>query len=95
MPAGEANVLEPFPDEVTATLMHWLNNQESHGTHFTPEQKEWLNMIKQHITTSLSINIDAFELSPFNQKGGAIKAYQLFGQQLNKILEELNTVLTK
>jgi type I restriction enzyme R subunit len=52
-------------------------------------------MIKQHITTSLNINLDAFELSPFNQKGGAVKAYQLFGQQLNNILEELNTVLTK
>jgi type I restriction enzyme R subunit len=36
-----------------------------------------------------------FENVPFNQKGGAIKAYQLFGQELNKIIEELNTVLTK
>ena len=91
---GEADVLEPFPDEVDHNFSDWLNNQENHGNQFTPEQKEWLNMIKQHITTSLSINIDAFELSPFNQKGGAIKAYQLFGQQINKILEELNQVLT-
>jgi type I restriction enzyme R subunit len=52
-------------------------------------------MIKEHIATSLSINNEALELSPFNQKGGAIKAYQLFGQQLNDILEDLNMVLTK
>ena len=52
-------------------------------------------MIKQHITTSLTVAIDDFELSPFNQKGGAVKAYQLFGKELNKTLEELNTVLTK
>ena len=92
---GYANVLEPFPDEVDRNFTEWLNKQEQHGNHFTPEQKEWLNMIKHHITTSLNINIDAFELSPFNQKGGAVKAYQLFGQQLNNILEELNTVLSK
>jgi type I restriction enzyme R subunit len=92
---GEANVLEPFEDEVDRKFKSWLSTQERDGKHFTPEQKEWLNMIKQHITTSLNINLDTFELSPFNQKGGAIKAYQLFGAQLNNILEELNTVLVK
>ena len=92
---GSAKVLEPFPEEVNRNFNAWLNKQEASGNQFTPEQKEWLNMIKQHITTSLNINIDAFELSPFNQKGGAVKAYQLFGQQLNNIIEELNTVLTK
>ncbi len=92
---GAADVLEPFPDEVEHNFTQWLNKQEAFGNRYTAEQKEWLNMIKQHITTSLNINIDAFELSPFNQKGGAVKAYQLFGQQLNKILQELNTVLTK
>lgn len=92
---GSVNVLEPFPDEVNRNFIQWLNNQEQHGKQFTLEQKDWLTMIKEHITTSLSVNIDAFELSPFNQKGGAVKAYKLFGQQLNNILEELNTVLTK
>ena len=87
--------LEPFADEVNRNFNAWLKKQESHGKHFTPEQTEWLNMIKQHITTSLNVGIDDFELSPFNQKGGAVKAYQLFGKELNKTLEELNTVLTK
>jgi len=52
-------------------------------------------MIKEHIATSLAIGIDDFENVPFNQKGGAIKANKLFGQELNKVLEELNTVLVK
>jgi type I restriction enzyme R subunit len=92
---GYANVLEPFPEEVNRNFKAWLNKQEASGNHFTPEQQEWLNMIKQHITTSLNINLDAFELAPFNQKGGAVKAYKLFGQQLNNIIDELNTVLTQ
>ncbi len=48
---------------------------------------------KDHIATSLSIAMDDFESVPFNQKGGAIKAYQVFGQELDKVLEELNEVL--
>jgi type I restriction enzyme R subunit len=92
---GKADVLEPFGDLVNYRFNDWFIKQEVLGKHFTPEQKEWLNMIKEHIATSLSVGIDDFENVPFNQKGGAVKAYQLFGQELNKILEELNTVLTK
>ena len=89
---GSVDILEPFSEDVNRKFNNWLEKQEGR---FTPEQKEWLKMIKEHITTSLTINIDAFELSPFNQKGGAIKAYQLFGQELNNVIEELNMVLVK
>jgi type I restriction enzyme R subunit len=47
-------------------------------------------MIKDHIATTLSIGMDDFELAPFNQKGGAVKVYQLFGKDLDGILQELN-----
>ena len=87
---GEINILEPFSDTVERRFNEWLAQQEGLGNRFTPEQMEWLRMIKEHIATSLSIGMDDFELSPFNQKGGAVKVYQLFGQQLNGIMEELN-----
>ena len=89
---GGVDVLEPFSETVSHRFSQWLAQQ---GTKFTPEQLEWLNMIKDHIATSLAIGIEDFENVPFNQKGGAIKAYQLFGQELNKIIEELNAVLVK
>jgi type I restriction enzyme R subunit len=92
---GKVDVLEPFSDLVNYRFNDWIIKQEVLGKRFTPEQKEWLNMIKEHITTSLSVGIDDFENVPFNQKGGAVKAYQLFGVELNKVLEELNTVLVK
>ena len=50
-------------------------------------------MIKDHIATSLSIGNEDFEHSPFYEKGGIVKAYQLFGNELNNILDELNEVL--
>ncbi|MDZ4198628.1 MAG: type I restriction-modification enzyme R subunit C-terminal domain-containing protein [Kiritimatiellia bacterium] len=34
-----------------------------------------------------------FDAIPFNQKGGLGKAHQLFGDQLPRLLEELNEVL--
>lgn len=87
---GQSDVLEPFSEMVDRRFKEWLAQQEGLGKRFTPEQMEWLTMIKEHIATSLSIGIDDFALAPFNQKGGAVKVYQLFGQQLNGILEELN-----
>ena len=60
---------------------------------FTPEQLAWLNLIRDHIATSLSIEPEDFDYAPFNQRGGLGKAHQLFGEQLPKLLDELNEVL--
>lgn len=84
---GQSDIHEPFADMVYRRFNEWLAQR---GNRFTPEQMEWITMIKEHIATSLSIGMDDFELAPFNQKGGAVKVYQLFGQQLNGILNELN-----
>ena len=53
----------------------------------------WLNLIRDHIATAISIEPEDLELSPFNQRGGLGKAHQLFGNDLNRILDELNLVL--
>jgi type I restriction enzyme R subunit len=90
---GKADILEPFAEMVNERFKQWLSLQQKSGRSFTPEQIEWLTMIKDHIATSLSMEMDDFELAPFYEKGGAIKAYQLFGQELDKVLEALNEVL--
>jgi type I restriction enzyme R subunit len=92
---GAVDVLEPFAETVNQRFNGWLTEQEKQGRRFSPEQLEWLNMIKEHIATSLTIGIEDFENVPFNQKGGAIKASKLFGRELGKILDELNVVLVK
>lgn len=45
------------------------------------------------MTTKLSIEPENLELSPFNHRGGLGKAHQLFGEQLPKLLDELNEAL--
>ena len=60
---------------------------------FTPEQLAWLKLIRDHIATSLSIELDDLDYTPFNQEGGLGKAHQLFRDQLPQLLEELNEAL--
>ena len=84
---GDAPTLEPYKETVDQRFQAWLSNQEKE---FSPEQMAWLEMIKDHIATSLRIEIDDFEDVPFQAKGGAIKVYQLFGDSLDTILETLN-----
>ncbi|MEA1893799.1 MAG: type I restriction-modification enzyme R subunit C-terminal domain-containing protein [Euryarchaeota archaeon] len=71
--------MEPFSKAVDDRFDGWLEEQEKLGRTFAPEQMEWLIMVKDHIASSVSISMEDFENVPFNQKGGAIKAYQLFG----------------
>ena len=90
---GDVEILEPFHETVTRRFDSWLDEQEQAGTVFTPQQREWLKMIKNHIASSLSIGMDDFEYVPFAEKGGPVKAYQLFGDALDTILETLNEQL--
>ena len=90
---GESEVLEPFSEVVDEKFEEWLTQQERIGRGFTLEQMEWLNMIKEHIAASLSIEIDDFEYPPFYEKGGAVRAYEIFGDEFDGVLKELNEVL--
>ncbi|MGD0948494.1 MAG: type I restriction-modification enzyme R subunit C-terminal domain-containing protein [Candidatus Binatia bacterium] len=86
-------VLAPFADSVSERFNEWLMDKAQAGTAFTPEQLAWLKLIRDHIATSLSIEPDDFDYAPFNQRGGLGKAHQLFGDNLNQLLDELNTTL--
>jgi type I restriction enzyme R subunit len=86
-------VLAPFADSVSERFNEWLMDKAKAGVKFSGEQLAWLNLIRDHIATAISIEPEDLELSPFNQRGGLGKAHQLFGEQLPKLLDELNEVL--
>jgi len=89
----ETDTLIPFPDAVEQYYQEWLQRQVQHGIRFTKEQIEWLEMIKHHLIGSLTIELKDLQYAPFQQQGGIIKAKQLFGQEITRVLKELNTVL--
>ena len=86
-------VLAPFADSVTERFNEWLMDKAKSGVKFSGEQLAWLHLIREHIATAISIEPEDLELSPFNQRGGLGKAHQLFGNDLNRILDELNLAL--
>ena len=90
---GDIEYLEPFSEIVDQRFEKWLKEQANTGRIFSAEQMEWLIMIKDHIMTSISIEIDHFKYEPFYERGGAIRAYQVFGDDLNKIMNDLNKEL--
>jgi len=82
-----------YPELVSERFRAWLLSQESAGRTFTPEQRAWLERIRDHVAASLSISTEDFEYVPFVEHGGLGKAYQLFGAELVPLLEELNAAL--
>lgn len=50
-------------------------------------------MMRDHIATSLELEVDDFDLTPFTDAGGLAKASRVFGKELQDIVRELNEVL--
>ncbi len=50
-------------------------------------------MIRDHVAANLVVEPDDFEYAPFAQEGGLGKVHQLFGAQLNEMIDELNVEL--
>jgi len=86
-------VLAPFADSVQERYERWLKRKDANGVMFTSEQKAWLGLIRDHIATSLSIDREDFDYAPFSHRGGLGKAHQLFGEELPRLLDELNEAL--
>lgn len=82
--------LAPMGMTVEERYQEWLGEKEKAGVTFTVDQRKWLDAIKDHIASSLAIEQDDLEEVPFNTIGGLGRAYELFGDRLAPILDELN-----
>jgi len=88
---GLEGELKPFADEVDKRFQTWIfRHNAQRGTAFTPEQTEWLRLIKDHIASSCSISRDDFDYAELADKGGLQKAWGLFGKELDTLMNELN-----
>ena len=90
---GYSDNLTPFADKVNFNFMQWTLRRNAGAVHFTEEQMEWLRLIKDHIATSLSIMPEDLDLSPFDRKGGLGRFYDVFGDEYEEILKEMNIEL--
>lgn len=90
---GYADELQPFSDKVNYNFMQWTLRRNAGAVHFSDEQMEWLRLIKDHIISSLSIEPDDLDLSPFDHKGGLGRFYEVFGDKYEEILKDVNEAL--
>ena len=92
--AGIDNDLTPFDKTVDKNFADWVWKKQQGATiKFTKEQMEWLHMMKEHIATSVHLDIDDLDYTPFDSLGGRGKLNQLFGAEMETIIEELNEAL--
>ena len=86
--------LSAYDKTIDENFKKWIFQQNA-GQHnrFTQEQMDWLRMIKDHVVSSYHIEMEDLDYTPFDNKGGRGKMYELFGDSISSIIDELNEVL--
>ncbi len=92
---GIDSSLTSYDKTVDRNFQQWILKKNA-GQHklFNEEQMQWLRMIKDHIASSIHLDADDLDYTPFDAQGGKGKMWQLFGDRMNEIINELNEVLT-
>ncbi len=90
---GHTDELVAYPDLVDQRFESWLHEQQTLGRNFTDEQTAYLRLIKERIAGSLAVSPADLQNLPFSTHGGLGRARQLFGHDLQSLLEELTLVL--
>ncbi|MBN2396420.1 MAG: DEAD/DEAH box helicase family protein [Candidatus Atribacteria bacterium] len=85
--------LTPYNKTVDKNFQDWVFGKQAGTLKFTEEQMQWLRMLKDHIASSFHVEVDDLDYTPFDAKGGRGKMFQLFGDKMNTIINELNEVL--
>jgi len=90
---GIDQALTPFDQTVNRNFQSWVFGKQAGTLKFNEEQMEWLRMIKDHIAASIHLEKEDLDYAPFDAKGGIGRMDQLFGREMEVIINELNEVL--
>lgn len=92
--AGIDETLSTYDKTVDRNFQKWILKKNA-GQHnrFTKEQMEWLYMLKEQIANSVHVDVEDLDYTPFDAKGGRGRMWQLFGEQTEVIINELNETL--
>ncbi len=85
--------LTSYDKTVDKNFQNWVFKKQAGKLKFTEIQMEWLRMLKNHIAASVSVTVDDLNYTPFDAKGGKGKMWQLFGNESENIINELNEAL--
>ena len=87
-------VLTPYDQTVDRNFKQWVFQRTPGPT--TLPRNRWVGCAwsKDHIAASIHFDRDDLEYAPFDAQGGLGKMWQLFGDDMDTIIEEINEALT-
>ena len=91
--AGIDATLTSYDKTVDKNFQNWVFKKQAGILKFTETQMQWLRMLKDHIAASVSVSVDDLDYTPFIEDGGKGKMWQLFGNESESIINELNEAL--
>lgn len=91
---GQSTLLEPFASRVEQRFNLWIGREKKAGREFSEEQMTWLRTIAGFIAANAEIGArDFMEAPSLSDKGGILKARELFGSGLNDMLDDMQGAL--
>lgn len=78
---------------IDKNFQKWVFAKQAGSLKYNPQQMEWLRMLKEHIATSFHLEVEDLDYTPFDAQGGRGRMWQLFGDDMNSIIDELNEAL--
>ncbi len=91
---GLDETLTPHETRINRSFQTWVfQKQAGASVKFNEEQMQWLRAMKEHIISSFALEREDLDYAPFDSMGGLGKLYQLFGDEMEAIIEELNIAL--
>ncbi|MDD3245680.1 MAG: type I restriction-modification enzyme R subunit C-terminal domain-containing protein [Methanosarcina sp.] len=88
------SVLTSYDQTVNRNFQDWVFKKQAGTLKFNDDQMNWLRLIKDYVANSFHLEIDDLDYTPFDALGGRGRMYQLFGDEMNMVLSELNEALT-
>ena len=87
------SVLTSYDQTVNRNFQDWVFKKQAGTLKFSEDQMNWLRTIKDYVANSFHLEIDDLDYTPFDALGGRGRMYQLFGDEMNMVISELNEAL--
>jgi type I restriction enzyme R subunit len=87
------DTLRPYAETVRKNFQEWVFRKQAGNIKFTEEQMAWLRGLRDFMAESVHVERDDLELGDMGKQGGLARMHQLFGADMDSVLDELNETL--
>ena len=88
-------ILQPYKYTINEKFGERLEEMKVEWKKFTPEQSEWLELMKDEIANSVELTMDSFDYGMLGQKWWLGWVDKVFDGSLSKLVESMNSVLVE